>query len=195
MRHFVLLILAGVVLAVWPAPAEAKNPVVVMKTSLGDIKVELDADKAPVSTKNFLGYVDDQFYDGTIFHRVIPGFMVQGGGFRPNLRYRKPKDPIQNESGNGLRNRRGTIAMARGQALNSATSQFYINLVDNDALDANKYAVFGKVIDGMDVVDKIAKVKTGEKTELRLVEGEIVEIPHDDVPVADVVVESIRRVE
>src|SRR5262249_38755485 len=147
------------------------KPVVVMETSLGTVKIELDQDKAPISVKNFLQYVDDKYYDGTVFHRVIGDFMIQGGGFEPlkgvedvdgfQAKQKKTRDPIKNESGNGLSNTRGTIAMARTNQLDSATSQFYINVVDNaDKLDAPKYCVFGKVIDGIDVVDKIKQVKT-----------------------------------
>jgi peptidyl-prolyl cis-trans isomerase B (cyclophilin B) len=154
---------------------------VVMETSLGTIKIELDGDKAPVTTANFLSYVDDKFYDGTIFHRVIPNFMVQGGGMQPGMAQKKTKPPIKNESGNGLLNKRGAIAMARTNDLNSATSQFFINVKDNDFLDDNKYCVFGKVTEGMDVVDKIKAVPTGRKGH------------HDDVPVKDVVIQSVRR--
>jgi len=142
--------------------AQTANPVVVlMKTSKGDITVELDPLKAPVSVKNFLSYVDEKFYDGTIFHRVIKGFMIQGGGLTPDFIEKKSKPPIVNEAGNGLQNRRGTIAMARGNDLNSATCQFYINHADNLNLDGMKYAVFGRVITGLDVVDAIAAVTTG----------------------------------
>ncbi len=136
---------------------------VVMETSLGTIKIELDGDKAPLSTANFLSYVDDKHYDGTTFHRVMPTFMIQGGGFAPGMK-EKTKPPIKNESGNGLSNKRGSVAMARTNDLNSATSQFYINVVDNDFLDKNKYCVvFGNVVEGLDVVDKIKAVATGRK--------------------------------
>jgi len=154
---------------------------VVMETSLGAITIELDGDKAPISTANFLSYVDDQFYDGTIFHRVIPTFMIQGGGFLPRMTQKKTKPPIKNESGNGLSNKRGSVAMARTDALNSATSQFFINVVDNGGLDGAKYCVFGKVVAGMDVVDKIKAAPTGSKG------------GHGDVPVKDVVIQSVRR--
>ena len=154
---------------------------VVMETSLGTIKIELDGDKAPVSTANFLSYVDDKFYDGTVFHRVIPTFMIQGGGFAPGMTQKKTKAPIKNESGNGLQNKRGALAMARTNDLNSATSQFFINVVDNDFLDSNRYAVFAKVVEGMDVVDKIKAVPTGNRS------------GHGDVPVKDVVIQSVRR--
>ena len=154
---------------------------VVMETSQGTIKIELDGDKAPVTTANFLSYVDDKFYDNTIFHRVIPTFMIQGGGFLPGMGQKKPKAAIKNESGNGLQNKRGAIAMARTNDLNSATSQFFINVVDNGFLDDNKYCVFGKVVEGLDVVDKIKAVPTGRKG------------GHDDVPVKDVGIQSVRR--
>ncbi len=160
-----------------------KHPVVVIETSMGDITVELDAEKAPISTKNFLDYVDDKFFDGLTFHRVIPRFMIQGGGFDEQMNQKRQglRAPIRNESGNGLKNIRGAIAMARTQDLNSATSQFYINHVDNPFLDQNEYAVFGKVTDGMDVVDKIANVQTTTKRGMR------------DVPAEPVVIKSIKR--
>jgi cyclophilin family peptidyl-prolyl cis-trans isomerase len=155
-----------------------------MQTSLGSIKIELDEDRAPLSVANFLSYVDDKFYDGTIFHRVIDGFMIQGGGFEPGMKQKKTKAPIRNESGNGLSNVRGSIAMARTSDLNSATSQFYINVVDNaPSLDQPKYCVFGKVVEGLDVVDKIKAVRTTRSG------------GHADVPAADVVIQSVRRVD
>lgn len=146
------------------AAAEARK--VLLKTSAGDITLELYPDKAPKSVENFLGYVDSHFYDGTIFHRVISGFMIQGGGFTADLRQKKTRAPIVNESKNGLSNLRGTLAMARTADPNSATAQFFINTVDNPRLDyagdANPgYCVFGKVVAGMDVVDKIRTVATG----------------------------------
>jgi len=177
-----LLSLAAGVMAVSNSLGADKKPVVIMETSLGTIKIELEEEKAPISVKNFLGYVDDKFYDGTIFHRVIKNFMIQGGGFQPGMRKEKEtKPPIKNESGNGLSNVRGSIAMARTNDLDSATSQFYINVVDNNRLDGAQYCVFGKVIDGMDVVDKIREAKTGAK------EG------HRDVPIEDVIIKSVRR--
>src|SRR5215831_1629089 len=145
----------------------AESNMVVMETSLGTIKLELFPDKSPITVKNFLGYVDDKFYDGTIFHRVISNFMIQGGGFESGLKEKGTKAPIKNESTNGVSNERGTIAMARTGDPDSATAQFYINVEDNNGkgkfkqrnLDSVRgmpgYAVFGKVIDGMDVVDKI----------------------------------------
>ena len=168
-----------------------KNPVVVLDTSMGPIKAELFADKAPGTVQNFLGYIDDKFYDGTIFHRVIDGFMVQGGGFESGMKRKPTKPPIKNEASNGLSNARGTLAMARTELPDSATAQFYINVVDNGyRLDRAGpgprqagYCVFGKVIDGMDVVDRIGAVATGEKEDFA------------DVPIQDIVIKSVRRVE
>jgi cyclophilin family peptidyl-prolyl cis-trans isomerase len=197
-KRFWLAALAAAVL-VGPSRLEAKNPVVVMETSLGTIKIELDEAKAPSTVKNFLAYVDDKFYDGTIFHRVIPDFMVQGGGFEPGVskatngrevkeKEKKTKDPIKNEASNGLSNRRGTIAMARTNDPDSATAQFFINVKDNSrGLDPKPgsagYCVFGKVIDGMDVVDKIRRVETKS----------VIPDQFEDVPVEDVVIKSVRR--
>ncbi len=148
-----------------------KNPIVVMETSMGKIVLEIYQDKAPETAKNFLKYVDEKFYDGTIFHRVIPNFVIQGGGFDKEMVEKPTHEPIKNEADNGLSNLRGTIAMARTNDPHSATSQFFINLVDNKGLDFKDknsgrgwgYAVFGKVLEGMDVVDSIAKVKTTKK--------------------------------
>ncbi len=163
------------------------NPVVVIKTSVGDITVELLKNKAPKSVENFLAYAESGFYNGTIFHRVIKGFMIQGGGFTPDMNRKSTKPPIQNEANNGLRNVRGSVAMARTSDVNSATSQFFINTVDNTGLDykgstpdAFGYAVFGKVISGMDVVDKIERTPTGSKGGAR------------DVPLQPVVIESVK---
>ena len=146
------------------------TPVVLLETTMGDIKIELDAEKAPVSVENFLGYVRDGHYDGTIFHRVIADFMVQGGGMTSDMKEKKTKKQIKNEADNGLKNVRGSVAMARTQVVDSATSQFFINLEDNDFLDhkgktpsAFGYAVFGRVIEGMDTVDAIRKVPTGNR--------------------------------
>ena len=170
------------------AEAADKNPVVEVDTSKGKIKIELYQDKAPDTVKNFLQYVEDKHYDGLIFHRVISDFMIQGGGFEPGLKERKTRDPIKNESGNGLANERGTIAMARTNEPDSATSQFFINVKDNKFLDKAKardgvgYCVFGKVTEGIDIVDKIKEVKTETKKGM------------DDVPVDDVVIKSIRVV-
>jgi cyclophilin family peptidyl-prolyl cis-trans isomerase len=152
--------LAAVVAA---GAARAANPVVVLETSKGDIKIELFEDKAPITVKNFLTYIDEKHYDGLVFHRVIKDFMIQAGGYDADLKERKTHAPIKNESGNGVPNNRGYIAMARTNDLDSATSQFYINTVDNPFLDKNKYCAFGRVIDGMDVVDKIRAVETGAK--------------------------------
>lgn len=145
----------------------AENPKVLLETTAGDILVELYPDKAPRTVENFLKYVDEGFYDNTIFHRVIPGFMIQGGGMDMKMKEKATHEPIENEAGNGLKNERGTLAMARTMDPHSASAQFFINHADNDFLNYREptesgygYAVFGKVIDGMDVVDKIAKVKT-----------------------------------
>ncbi len=160
-----------------------ENPVVVLDTSVGAIEIELDSAKAPVSVENFLKYVDKGFYNGTVFHRVVPGFVVQGGGMTPDMKEKKTDAPIKNEAKNGLSNARGTVAMARTNDPNSATSQFYVNLSDNDMLDTygGGYAVFGKVVAGMDAVDKIAAVKTGNKG------------GHSDVPVEAIVIKSAKR--
>ncbi len=155
------LLLAGNLLA-------AENPRVLLNTSMGEIELELEAEKAPISVENFLGYVERGFYDGTVFHRIIPGFMIQGGGFDEGLSQKPTRRPIKNEADNGLHNVRGTVAMARTQNVNSATSQFFINHRDNDFLDHGSrdfgYAVFAKVVRGMDVVDQIAQVPTGNRT-------------------------------
>jgi len=159
------------------------NPKVLMKTTKGDIVIELFPQKAPITVKNFLSYVDEGFYDGTIFHRVIKGFMIQGGGYTTELHRKSTKPPIKNEATNGLSNKRGTIAMARTMDINSATTQFFINLVDNTFLDHRDntpegygYCVFGRVIQGMDVVDAIAEVKTMTRRGMRDVPRETIEI-------------------
>ena len=148
-----------------------KRPVVVVSTSMGEIEITLDAEHAPVTVKNFLSYVNEGFYTGTVFHRIIPDFMVQGGGYTAQLVKKETKPPIKCEAGNGLPNRRGSVAMARTSHVNSATCQFFINLVDNDFLDHKDetprgfgYAVFGQVTKGMDIVDAIAAVKTARKS-------------------------------
>ncbi len=180
-------------LAIAPGGASAaSNPQVLIKTSEGEIVVELYPDKAPKSVANFLQYVEDDHYAGTVFHRVISGFMIQGGGFgedfyEGNLQTRKTRAPIEIESNNGLKNDRGTIAMARTADPNSATAQFYINVVDNASLnypghDGHGYTVFGKVVDGMDVVDRIREVPTGTMG------------PFQDVPKTPVRIESVTRV-
>jgi peptidyl-prolyl cis-trans isomerase A (cyclophilin A) len=180
-----VLIVHGLSLA---AGAEEKsqsaNPVVVMKTSEGVIKIELWPDKAPETVKNFLTYVDEGFYDGTIFHRVIGNFMIQGGGFAQDMKQKPTHAPVKNEAAEDVKNDRGTIAMARTGVVDSATAQFFINVVDNaglnhkdDSLRGFGYAVFGKVISGMDVVDKIKSVQTGPQ----------------DVPVKQMIIESVKR--
>ncbi len=163
--------------------AADKNPKVIMKTSMGDITLELYMDKAPVTVKNFLGYVDDKFYDGTIFHRVIKGFMIQGGGHTADMNKKPTKGAIKNEADNGLSNKKGTIAMARMPDPHSATAQFFINHADNDNLDFSAktdqgygYCVFGKVVDGMDVVDAIANVKIMTRRGMQNVPRETIEI-------------------
>ena len=164
-----------------------KNPVVLIAINKGDIRIELDAAKAPITTKNFLDYVSEGHYDGLVFHRVIAGFMIQGGGMDVQMKEKKVKAPIKNEAANGLKNNLGTIAMARTNVVDSATSQFFINVKDNDFLNHRGaspeeygYAVFGQVIEGMDVVQSIEKVKTGRIGY------------HDDVPVEPVVIHSMK---
>jgi cyclophilin family peptidyl-prolyl cis-trans isomerase len=202
MKRFLLMVLlAAVGCATVTAPVDAKNPVVIINTSMGPIKVELFEDKSPVTVKNFLGYVDDKFYDGTIFHRVIgkenadEDFMVQGGGFSEDRKEKKTKGPIKNESANGVSNKRGTLAMARTSAPDSASAQFFINVKDNDFLDGKVgkagYAVFGKVIEGQDVVDKIKAVKTGTKK----FTTPFGEADFQNVPEENVVIKSIRKAE
>lgn len=166
------------------------NPKIAMETSLGTITVALWAEKAPKTVANFLRYVDEGFYDGTIFHRVIDGFMIQGGGMTPDMESKTTHEPIVNEASSELKNDRGTIAMARTQVVNSATSQFFINVADNTFLNHTAktpqgfgYAAFGEVIDGMDVVDRIKAVKTTAVG------------PHRDVPETPVVIERVVRVE
>jgi cyclophilin family peptidyl-prolyl cis-trans isomerase len=193
MKRSAFAVLALAVMA--GCAARAGDPVVLISTSMGDVKVQLDPEKAPITVRNFLGYVDDKFYDNTVFHRVISNFMIQGGGFQKGMDQAKrvadfqslqknTKDPIRNESGNGLSNVRGSIAMARTNDPDSATAQFYINVKDNKNLDTARYCVFGKVIDGMDVIDKIRKVKT------HTIQGEIADVPNEDV-----VIKSISRVD
>ena len=172
-----------------PAPKESKNVQIIIDTSMGAITAELDSVKAPATVSNLLAYIDAKFYDATIFHRVIDGFMIQGGGFTRDMVQKKTNAPVKNEADNGLHNERGTLAMARTMIVDSATSQFFINLVDNTrSLDFKSktdagwgYCVFGKVVDGLDVVDKIAKARTGFSGR------------HQNVPVEPVVINSIRR--
>ncbi|MDR0996248.1 MAG: peptidyl-prolyl cis-trans isomerase [Zoogloeaceae bacterium] len=174
-------------LAFLSLPALAKTEVV-LHTNQGDITLELDERRAPQTVQNFIDYAKDGFYDGTIFHRVIPGFMIQGGGFTPDMTQKATRAPIKNESKNRLKNRRGTIAMARTADPDSATAQFFINLVDNGNLDYPSfdgagYCVFGKVIEGMEIVDKIAQVSTGRVG------------PHENVPKNPVVIQSVTITE
>ncbi len=181
----------SVVAAAKPAAPSANKEspmVVIIETSQGRITAELFPDKAPLSVSNFLAYVESKFYDGTIFHRVIPGFMVQGGGFTSQMRQKPTQPTVKNEAGNGLKNERGTLAMARTMVVDSATAQFFINHKDNAFLDHQDetprgfgYTVFGKVTEGMDIVDKIAAVQTGTVG------------PFQNVPLQPVEIKSIRR--
>src|SRR5690554_1895880 len=166
------------------------TPRVKLQTSHGDMVIQLDAEKAPKTVENFVGYVNDGFYNGTIFHRVIPGFMIQGGGFDQDFNQKPTREPIANEADNGLKNNRYTIAMARTNDPHSATAQFFINVADNDFLNHTApnpngwgYAVFGEVVEGTDVADKIVGVKTGNRGF------------HQDVPVENVVIETATIVE
>jgi peptidyl-prolyl cis-trans isomerase A (cyclophilin A) len=187
-RRLLLALCGLALLSPLAATAQGKadpTPRVILVTSLGDITLELDAERAPKSVANFLGYVKAGHYEGTVFHRVIDGFMVQGGGFTADMKQKPTKAPIPLESQNGLKNLRGTIAMARTSDPNSATSQFFINVVDNPRLDfpsfdGHGYAVFGKVVAGMDVVDKIRAVPTTSVG------------PHQNVPAQPVVIRSAR---
>lgn len=184
------LVLTGMVSAMTlgsTGPADAQdNPVVVLQTSLGSMTIELFRDQAPVTVDNFLGYVEDGFFEGTIFHRVIPNFMIQGGGLNPTLVEKATRPAIRNEAANGLTNDRGTLAMARTPVVDSATAQFFINLVDNPFLNhrgtdpqSYGYAVFGRVTEGLDVLDGIGAVRTQRQG------------PHQDVPVEPVVITSV----
>ena len=182
-RLYIAIVLLVVVLSVsyyyWTRPKEV-NEIVVFKTTSGDFEVELNREKAPVTVSNFLRYVEEGFYDGAIFHRVIPGFMIQGGGFTADGVQKETRDPIILESDNGLSNLKGTIAMARTIDPDSATSQFFINLVDNTGLDRGSsslgYAVFGEVVSGMETVEAIGSVATGSRG------------PYSDWPTEDVVI-------
>ena len=170
------------------APQEGAGPMVLMKTSMGDVKIELDQKNAPITVENFIAYANGKFYDGTIFHRVIPAFMIQGGGFDKDMNQKKTTRPnIKNEAGNGVKNTVGTLAMARTSDPNSASAQFFINTKDNafldhrdDSVQGYGYAVFGKVVEGMDVVTKIENVPTSTR------------LPHQNVPNTPVIIESIR---
>jgi peptidyl-prolyl cis-trans isomerase B (cyclophilin B) len=166
----------------------SERPTVLIETKMGDIMIELYADEAPISVETFLRYVESDFYKGTIFHRVIPDFMIQGGGFTWNMKEKPPWDPIQNEAANGLKNTRGTVAMARTAEIHSASAQFFVNLVDNPDLDHSGeapedygYAVFGQVVDGMEVVDEIGKVPTRRV-------GEMEDVPVKPVTIVDAAV-------
>ena len=185
--HFIYAMVALLIASVAVA---GDNPKIVLDTTKGKIVLELDAEKAPQTVKNFLVYVDAGFYDGTIFHRVIPDFMIQGGGFTAGMRQKDTRSKIQNEADNGLRNERGTIAMARTSDPHSATAQFFINTVNNDFLNHTGktsqgwgYAVFGHVSEGMDVVDAISRVKTGTRG------------PFRDVPLEPVVIKRVARLQ
>ena len=159
---------------------------IILSTGFGEVTIELYDAEAPISVQNFLQYVEDGFFDGTIFHRVIPDFVLQGGGFTADMKQKKTRPPIKNEAENGLKNERGTLSMARTQEIDSATSQFFINLKDNDFLDHGTrdfgYAVFAKVTDGMEIIDRIAQVATGNHG------------MHQDVPLEPVVILSAKRV-
>lgn len=195
MRTFVIVCLALALTVLVPgrgsrAQAAGGHPVIKLQTTMGDIVLELDAEKAPVTVENFVQYVKDGHYDGTIFHRVIPNFMIQGGGFDADMNQKETRESIKNEADNGLKNDKYTIAMARTPDPHSASAQFFINVKDNDFLNFSAptasgwgYAVFGKVTDGFDVVDAIAKVKTGNRG------------PHGDVPVEPIVVTKAEVVE
>jgi len=183
-----LACVAGMTLAEEKGGETVEKPIVVMTTSLGEIVIELDPEKAPITVENFLQYVDDKHYDGTIFHRVIKNFMIQGGGFNAEMVQKTNRDPIKNEANNGLRNDPGTIAMARTQIVDSATSQFFINTKNNVALNHKSpdprgfgYCVFGTVIDGMDVVREIESAGTGNKGRFQ------------NVPSQTITIESVRR--
>jgi cyclophilin family peptidyl-prolyl cis-trans isomerase len=197
-----LVLLVGLISAAFPAfglaadaataaaaPAASKpvaSPQVEVVTSMGSFTIELNAERAPLSVANFLKYVDQGHYTGTIFHRVIANFVIQGGGFDKNYKPKPAPNKVVNESGNGLNNVRGTVGMARGEEPHSSDAQFYVNLYDNEALDPNAtrwgYAVFGKVVQGMDVVDKIGNVPTGTHGVFK------------DTPVEPVLIERIERV-
>ena len=189
LKRFACALFLGLCLAGSAFAAETKNPTLVIETSLGKVKVELFQKEAPVSVQNFLDYAKSGFYNGTIFHRVIPGFMIQGGGLTASLIPKETKAPIKNEAANGLTNERGTLAMARSGMVDSATSQFFINVASNTFLNHKEggpavfgYAVFGKVVEGMEVVDKIAATQTGRQNGF------------SDVPVTPVVIKSVKVV-
>jgi peptidyl-prolyl cis-trans isomerase A (cyclophilin A) len=180
---------AGPLWAQEKAQEKSANPMVLFKTTLGSFKVELYPTEAPITVKNFLDYVDKKFYDGTTFHRIVPGFVIQGGGFDKAMMKKATSPPIKNEANNGLKNLKGTLSMARTPEINSATSQFFVNLVNNATLDHTGdapaqygYAVFGKVVQGFDVIEKIAAVKTVTKGQ------------YQGVPASPVVILSVTRI-
>ena len=188
-RPLSFLVICGLAAILTAPPAAAQNPVVVIETSLGSITAELDRRSAPVSVANFLAYAESGFYDGTVFHRVIRGFMIQGGGMTADLQRKETRAPIRNEATNGLSNDRGTLAMARTNVVDSATAQFFINTVDNPGLNnrgtdpgSYGYAVFGRVTDGMDVVDRIEGVSTGRR-------GPFNDVPNTTVEIVSVTVQ------
>jgi peptidyl-prolyl cis-trans isomerase B (cyclophilin B) len=191
MKIVMVAVLTALTLVFWgAADGAAQNPLVVLDTSRGKIVIELYADKAPQTVKNFLSYVDAKFYDGAVFHRVIPKFMIQGGGFTVDMKPKPTQAPIKNEADKGLKNDRGTIAMARTGDPHSATSQFFINSVNNNSLNFKSktqqgwgYAVFGKVVEGMDAVEAISAVSTTTRG------------PFRDIPAEPVVIKSARRLE
>jgi cyclophilin family peptidyl-prolyl cis-trans isomerase len=191
MPRLLAIFVSALLLLASTGQALADNPKVRMETTAGTITIELYPDQAPKSVENFLAYVDEGYYDGTVFHRVIDGFMIQGGGFTDDLQKKPAKDAIENEADNGLKNERGTVAMARTGDPHSATSQFFINHKDNDFLNHSGknprgwgYAVFGKVTDGMEVVDKIATAPTGGKGPFPT-----------DVPKSTIVIEKVTRID
>lgn len=187
-KLFLCILLMALAPAALPQQEVPAHPYIKLETTEGDILIELDGRRAPVTVANFLGLVESGYFDGTVFHRVIEDFMIQGGGFTQALELKEPSDLLVNESGNGLRNMRGTIAMARRENPHSANAQFFINVKDNSALDPQRdrwgYAVFGNVVEGMDVVDKISKVRTGPQGPFR-----------QDVPVAAIVINKASRFE
>ena len=203
MKLIKMTLLAGAI-ALGSSISVHAGPKVVINTSLGDITLELNEEKAPKTVTNFLSYVDEGFYSNTVFHRVIEGFMVQGGGFElqegGRIEQKAVKDPVENEAKNGLKNKRGSIAMARTSDPHSATSQFFINDGDNNNLDFPSfdgwgYAVFGEVVEGLNVVDKIADVATGTLGLHARMGNQTMERPMKDVPTENVVIKSIKRVE
>ena len=191
-----LFLLFGMMVLVGMVKADGgDSPRVVVETNKGNFVIALDAENAPISTENFLGYVESGYYDGTVFHRVIDGFMIQGGGFTQDMAQKDTQGTIQNEADNGVKNKRGTVAMARRPDPHSATAQFFVNIADNDFLDHRSknaqgwgYAVFGQVVEGMDAVDAIAKVKTGQH-------GPMGDVPTESVVIQKVYVEEAASAE